>query len=381
MNKKELMEKLNEIKDSMSAIVEIAKSENRPLNEDEAKQFGEKEAEAKNVQATLDAMDAVEKMQPARPIVPAVASNENSDVKNFAAFVRNALSGDVMQQDSPITKGDNGAIIPTTIANMVITSVKEICPIFERAHRYNVKGTFSIPKISDANNGIAMDYAAEFSDLESVSAEFGSVDLTGYLAGVLVKVSNSLINNTDLALVNEIVRLMAEAVARFYEHEVLIGNSSSNKAKGLYDAQNVVTSAQQTPKADDLINLQDAVKGPYQRDAVWVMNSKTLNAVRKLKTSEGIYLLNPDIRTGFGYTLLGKPVFTSDAMPEVAADAKAIVYGDFYNAVAVKMVEQFELQVLREKYATQHATGFVGWTEFDAKIMNDEAVSVLKMHA
>jgi len=64
-----------------------------------------------------------------------------------------------------------------------------------------------------------------------------------------------------------------------------------------------------------------------------------------------------------------------------AAGAKTIVYGDFMNAVAVKLVEDFQIQVLREKFATQHATGLVGWTEFDAKVMNNEAVAILKQHA
>lgn len=383
MNKKELQERLNEIKDSMTAIVDSAKAENRNLSDEEIKNFNDLKAEATQTQATIDAQDAVDKMQTVKTVAHSTLSKEDQDVKNFADFVRNAITGEPFQTgDSPITKGDNGAIIPTTIANMVIKSVTEISPVFAKSHRYNVKGNLQIPAIAAADNGIAMDYASEFEDLESVSATFSSVDLTGYLAGVLVKISNSLINNTDIALVNEVVRLMSDAVAKFYEHEVLIGNSGTGKAAGLYGATNVVTTAAATAiKADELIELQDSIKSAYQRDAFWVMNPATLTAIRKLKTADGIYLLNPDIRGEFGYTLLGKPVYTSDAMPVAAAGAKTIVYGDFMNAVAVKLVEDFQIQVLREKFATQHATGLVGWTEFDAKVMNNEAVAILKQHA
>ena len=40
-----------------------------------------------------------------------------------------------------------------------------------------------------------------------------------------------------------------------------------------------------------------------------------------------------------------------------------------------------ELQVLKEKYATQHVIGVVGWAEVDAKVKNQQAIAKLKMAA
>ena len=217
MNKKQLQEMLNDTKEKMQAIVDTAKAENRPFSDEETKQFGDFEAEAVRIQKTIDAMDTVDKAKTVQIVKPEPAlSAEEKDIKNFAAYVRANIRGDVRQEDSNVTKGDNGAIIPKTIANQVIKAVSDISPIFARSKRYNVKGTLSVPTVTAANNGIAMDFASEFSDLESVSAQFTSVDLTGFLAGVLVKVSNSLINNSDINIVNEITGLMADAVAKFF---------------------------------------------------------------------------------------------------------------------------------------------------------------------
>ena len=87
-----------------------------------------------------------------------------------------------------------------------------------------------------------------------------------------------------------------------------------------------------------------------------------------------------DVTQEFPYRLLGKPVYISDNMPEIAADAKPILYGD-YSGLAVNIREELSIEVLKEKYATQHAVGIVGWIELDSKIMDAQRLAVLKMAA
>ena len=82
--------------------------------------------------------------------------------------------------------------------------------------------------------------------------------------------------------------------------------------------------------------------------------------------------------TPFGKTLLGKPVYVSDNMPEMAAGKTPIYYGDM-SGLAVKMAEELEIQVLRERFATQHADGVVGWVEMDAKVENAQKIAKLTM--
>jgi HK97 family phage major capsid protein len=67
-------------------------------------------------------------------------------------------------------------------------------------------------------------------------------------------------------------------------------------------------------------------------------------------------------------------------MPEMAANNTAIYYGDM-SGLATKWVEEMNIEVLREKYATQHAIGVVGWLEFDSKVENAQKIAKLVMGA
>jgi HK97 family phage major capsid protein len=110
------------------------------------------------------------------------------------------------------------------------------------------------------------------------------------------------------------------------------------------------------------------------------MSPATRTALRTLKSTTGYYLLNDDISTPFGTTLLGKPVYVSDNMPDMGAGKTAIYYGDM-RGLATKFSEEMSIEVLREKYATQHAVGVVGWLEFDAKVEDAQKIAKLVMKA
>ena len=132
--------------------------------------------------------------------------------------------------------------------------------------------------------------------------------------------------------------------------------------------------------ADELIDLQEAIPDMYQKDAIWIMNKATRTAIRKLKDSNGDYILNKDATAKWGYTLFGKDVYVSENMPTMAAGKTAIFYGDM-SGLAVKLSEDMSIEVLREKFATQHAIGVVGWIEIDSKVENAQKIAKLVMKA
>ena len=55
----------------------------------------------------------------------------------------------------------------------------------------------TIPYYDESTDSITMAYATEFTELEGHSAAFKSIQLSGYLAGALTKISLSLINNSQ----------------------------------------------------------------------------------------------------------------------------------------------------------------------------------------
>ena len=270
-------------------------------------------------------------------------------------------------------------MIQTSLPNKIIKKVYEICPIYQLATRYDVGGTLSIPYYNEETTAITMAYATEFSELESNSGKFKSIELKGFLAGALTKVSKSLVNNSQFDITNFVVNQMAENIARWIENELL--NGTMDKVEGVSKAKQVVTAAAGTAiTGDELIDLQETVPDVFQPSCIWIMNKATRTAIRKLKNSDGDYILQKDATAKWGYTLFGNDVFCSDNMPKMAAGKTAIIYGDM-SGLAVKVSEDMNIEVLREKFATEHAIGVVGWLEMDSKIENEQKIAVLKMKA
>lgn len=106
------------------------------------------------------------------------------------------------------------------------------------------------------------------------------------------------------------------------------------------------------------------------------MAKSTRTKIRKLKDGEGNYLLQRDFTAPARYILLGKPVYISDNMPNMAAGKTAIFYGDM-SGLAVKITEGSQFNVYTEKYGTQHAIGIDCWLEMDAKVENAQKISKL----
>ena len=108
------------------------------------------------------------------------------------------------------------------------------------------------------------------------------------------------------------------------------------------------------------------------------MSPATRDAIRQLKDEMGRYLLNDDISASFGKTLLGKDLYVTDNMPDIEAGKTVVYYGDM-RGLATKFSEDMNIEVLREKYATQHAVGVVGWLEFDSKVEDAQKITKLVM--
>jgi HK97 family phage major capsid protein len=114
-----------------------------------------------------------------------------------------------------------------------------------------------------------------------------------------------------------------------------------------------------------------AIPQVFQPQCVWIMNKATFVGLRKLKDANGQYVLNRDITGPFGWEILGSPVFVSENAP-----TDQIFYGD-PSGLYVKLAQNVELQVLNEKFATQHATGLVGYVEFDSRVIEDQRISIM----
>lgn len=369
MNRKALEEKRVDLQAQMSSILETAKTEQRALTEAEETDFTRCENEIREIDNEIEREDKEMNNNETRSEV------EVRETKQFVDYIRGVIEN---RADVNLTQGNNGAIIPKTIAKKIIMKAYDLCTILGDASKYNTKGALSIPVYNEGDDGIAMAYAEEFTDLESKAGSFTSIDLGNFLAGALCKLSKSLIANTDIDLENKIIEIMSQAVARFMERECLIG--TSGKVAGLQGVTLGIKAASATAiTADELIKLKNSIKKGFRKGAKWIMSNDTLTAIELLKDGEDRNIFRDDMSGEFDGYVLGYPVEVSDNMPDIATGKTVIYFGDFSGLALKQKNDALEMLVLREKYATQHAIGINAWLEFDAKVENAQKIAKLTM--
>lgn len=370
MNRKALEEKRVDLMSQLQEIIDTAKAENRNLTEAEANNFAKYENEIKNIDETIEREDKNMNKNEQRTEV------EIRESKQFVDYVRGVIEN---RADANLTVGNNGAIIPKSIAKKIITTAYDMSSILKDATKYDTKGTLAIPVYgADSGTDITMAYAEDFTELESKVGKFTSVNLENFLAGALVKLGKSLINNTDIDLENTVVNLVAEVVARFMERECLIGTDS--KVQGLRGVTLKVNAASATViTADELVKLKNTVKKGFRKGAKWIMSNATLTAIECLKDGDDRLVFHNDMSGEYDGYLLGYPVEVSDNMPDIATKKDVIYFGNFSGLALKQRADALELNVLRERFATQHAVGVNAWVEFDAKVENAQKIAKLTM--
>lgn len=373
MEEKAMIEKRNAKVEEMEEIVNIAKTENRVINAEETAKFNNLKKEVEEIDNTISMTDEVKKMEVKKVVEDKITvSVEDKERKIFENYLRG-----VKNQDTPTMPADGQVMIPKTVWDRIIDQVIQICPIYASADRYNIKGTLVLPKYDKEHSSIVMNYANENTQAESGKVVIGQITLNGYLARCLAKISRSLINNTNFDIVGFVEAKMAQAIALFIEGELLHGTDDKIEGlSGIAADMTITTASASAVTVDEFMDTQDAVIDNYQANAYWIMNRATRNAIRKLKDSEGQYLLNRDLTAKWGYTLLGKDVYCSDAMDKIGAGKTVAYYGD-YSGLAVKVSEEANMQVLNERYAEEHLLGILAFLEMDSKVADTQKISKL----
>ena len=98
--------------------------------------------------------------------------------------------------------------------------------------------------------------------------------------------------------------------------------------------------------ADCLIDVHGALPQGARNSAAWLMNDKTMHTVRKFKDAQGAYIWAPPSAPASVQTILAKPAYTDDNMPDVGANAFPILFGNF--AKTYKIVDRMGIRVLRD---------------------------------
>ncbi len=205
-------------------------------------------------------------------------------------------------------------------------------------------------------------------------SDFGEVNLGCHKLVTSFMLENAFVQDNSFLIEKYLLSRLAQNFGRA-EDDGFINGNGENMPTGILaeegGADVGVTTAVLT--YDDVVKLFFSVKPRYRRNAVWVMNDETAFALRTLKDADGNYIWNHA-----NDTILGRKVYISEFMPNVASGSKPIAFGDFryYWVVGRQPVC---VRTLVEKYATIDCVGYRAYEFLDGKLVRPDAIKVIRM--
>ncbi len=154
----------------------------------------------------------------------------------------------------------------------------------------------------------------------------------------------------------------------------------ANAARHPYGAiAKVKTGAAAAINADSIIDLVYSLPAAFTGNASFIMNRKTLGAIRKLKDGQGNYLWQPSYVAGQPSTLCGFPVIEVPDMPDVAAGSLPILFGDFKQGYLI--IDRIGVRVLRDPYTNKPYVSFYTTKRVGGGLLNPEPLRALSVEA
>ena len=130
---------------------------------------------------------------------------------------------------------------------------------------------------------------------------------------------------------------------------------------------------------DNLIDLTGGLKAGYRKNAQFMLQQAAITRLRKLKTAQGDYIWTPGVGVDRPNLILGYGYTENEDMPDVAADANAILFGDFKRAYLI--VDRIGTRILRDPYTNKPYVGFYTTKRVGGMTVDTRAVKVLTLSA
>lgn len=366
MNFKQLIEARNDKIAKLQALKEIAKT--RAITDEENTEFETVTEEIRSLDTRIKVLEAEE-----RELVNTEVDklNVSQELREFLKNPSISLRAYGTGAGNVFKASDAGAVIPQTLSDKIIEKILKESDILPKLTKYSLTGELLIPKFDASTLSVA--FYEEFAETVESNAQFTSIKLTTFRISGLLKISKVLINNVKFDIESFLISKIAESFRLFLEKSVVVGESGKFDSLFTASTEKTLTVAKKdTYTINDLIDLQAKLKSVFQAKAVFVMHQDMLTTLRKLQDNNGQYYVLPDVTRGFGLQILNTSILTTDFAP-----AGQVLYADL-SAYGLAASEEMNIQVLNEKFATQHAVGVSIHGQFGGKIVDDQAFALLK---
>ena len=328
---------------------------------------------------------------------PALSGSEGQslELKGFVdGYLRHGREAELKSVNGAVP-ADGGFAVPREIDAMITAQLKAISPIRAIAQVVQV-GTSGYRKLV-SSSGTASGWVSETAARpETGTAKFNEIAPPMGELYANPAASQSMLDdaafNLEEWLAGEIATEFAKA-----EGAAFINGTGTSQPRGFLNAptstagdaarpfgtlQHSVTGNATTFDASPEVKLIDMVhslKAAHRQGAVFVMNSKTLATVRKFKAADGSFLWQPGIMDGQPARLLGYPVIEAEDMPDVAANAFPIAFGNFRNGYLI--AERRATTILRDPFTNKPFVNFYATKRVGGQVLDSDAIKLLRVSA
>lgn len=368
--------------------------------EKEVKTLGEGTAETKQLLEKLnDRISGLETAM-ARPQLNSVQSKEGKPVseekKAFFQVLRSGYGSLTQEQKAMIplvSPGEaktlfqvddtsGGYLSPTEFVQDIIKSIILFSPVREYVTTRQTQNK-SILYPTRTNTFSAAWVSEQNSRSETTGLKYGQEEIMSHEMYAMVLISYSDLEDTYFDMENQIQMEVAEQFA-VLEGASFINGNGVGKPEGLLQNPNIATDYSGNASAftaDGFINCAYNLKSGYVKNAMWMMNRKSIGLVRQLKDSYGQYLWQPGLASDIPNTILDHPYAEIPDLPDVASNAYPVLFGDFKRAYVVLDRVSMVMTRLTERFADLGQIGFIARKRVGGQVVLPESIRKLQIHS
>lgn len=304
---------------------------------------------------------------------------KSAEMKAFANFMVKGMQG-VDPEEAKYLRTDigpdGGFLVPSDMSMDIIKNITETSPMRSIA-RVRTIGTKSMefPRRTGLVSGA---WVGEGGTASASTSTYGEEEIFAEKLMVYSDVTMEQLQDAAFNMEGEISMDVAEDFNQLEGAAFVSGNGVKKPFGFLNDADITVvnTGVADNITADSLIDITGALKDGY--NPVYVMNRKTLADIRQLKDGNGQYLWASGLAAGLPNTVNGDRYVSMIDMPDIAADALAVAYGDFNRGYYV--VDRVGMTMIRDEFtlATSGKVRFTFNRRVGGKVVLPEAIKILK---
>jgi HK97 family phage major capsid protein len=325
--------------EAAKALLDTAAAEKRDLTAEEEQTYQRINTDlaerAERIQALKADMEREVKLAEAtRDIVAQVRPSVAHEARSDADKVRSLANGEVRSlvfERRDVVKTSTGAPVPTSFYDQVIAQARLVGPMLDVSTVLNTAGGENLQIPSQAGWSTAA-IVGEGTAINESDPTFNSfVTLGAYKYSFLVQLSRELIEDSGVDILSFLATQTGNELG-FRVNDGLTTGSGTGAPAGIVvkSALGVTggTGVSGAFTADNLIDLAYSLNGAARRlpGVGWMMNTKSLGAVRKLKDTAGYYIFSPALADG-NDQVLSFPVYENPAMVDAATTAKSVLFG------------------------------------------------------